>query len=327
MRRGSDTPAPANTKVGDKFMNKIATLFVGIVFACASVQAETQIAVTNIFGTATLNSDYGVNLFQIPKGLVPLSRKLRVVTGNQIKISPVAGAATTNGLIIKASDGLIDDSQMPTIGVDNLYACSTGGIATVDYWIKCAGGSGAPVAVQSLSITPLTASTAFTDSVFTQQLSATGGTAPYYFTIISGAFSNGLSMSSAGLITGTPTVSPLSCGVPTVQAIDAKGVIGSAAINISTPGVTVNAGSFTFSNAVGTNSIIVLTVPNTMAFGTLNTNSWVSLVSGSTGTGSNTLTYAASNNSVSGTVARTGYITVTSSVFKVNHLITQPGNP
>ena len=37
------------------------------------------------------------------------------------------------------------------------------------------------------------------------QLSASGGTAPYTFSVSSGAFAPGVSMNSSGLISGTPT--------------------------------------------------------------------------------------------------------------------------
>ncbi len=41
---------------------------------------------------------------------------------------------------------------------------------------------------------------------FSQQLSATGGTAPYAYSIVGGALPTGLSMTSQGLISGTPTI-------------------------------------------------------------------------------------------------------------------------
>lgn len=41
---------------------------------------------------------------------------------------------------------------------------------------------------------------------YSQQLSVSGGTSPYTWSIIAGALPTGLSMDSTGLITGTPTV-------------------------------------------------------------------------------------------------------------------------
>jgi hypothetical protein len=67
----------------------------------------------------------------------------------------------------------------------------------------------------SLNVTPapaLVVSTAtLPDAVefaaYSQQLTATGGTAPYTWSVTSGALPAGLALSAQGLISGTPTVS------------------------------------------------------------------------------------------------------------------------
>ena len=64
-----------------------------------------------------------------------------------------------------------------------------------------------------------------------QQLSATGGTSPYSFSIISGALPAGLSMSSTGLISGTPTASPATYNF-TVQATDGVNCSATKALQI-----------------------------------------------------------------------------------------------
>ena len=59
---------------------------------------------------------------------------------------------------------------------------------------------------------------------YSQVLTASGGTAPYTFIVISGALPPGLTLSTAGLLTGTPS----SAGnfVFTVRATDAAGCVG-----------------------------------------------------------------------------------------------------
>lgn len=56
------------------------------------------------------------------------------------------------------------------------------------------------------------------------QLSATGGTGPYTFAVTAGALPDGLTLSSAGLLSGTPTTSGTS--VFTITATDVNGCTG-----------------------------------------------------------------------------------------------------
>lgn len=63
------------------------------------------------------------------------------------------------------------------------------------------------VAVPTLAITPATIPGATANSAYSQALSASGGVAPYSYALTAGALPAGLSLSSAGLLSGTPTVS------------------------------------------------------------------------------------------------------------------------
>jgi hypothetical protein len=73
---------------------------------------------------------------------------------------------------------------------------------------------------RSLEITSLSLPTALTGSAYATSLSASGGTIPYTWTIASGSLPTGLSLSSNGRITGTPS----SAGnfTVTVRATDAS---------------------------------------------------------------------------------------------------------
>jgi hypothetical protein len=56
---------------------------------------------------------------------------------------------------------------------------------------------------------------------YSQQLTASGGTGPYTFTVLSGALPAGLTLTAGGLLSGTPTTegsSPV-----TIQASDGNG--------------------------------------------------------------------------------------------------------
>ena len=75
---------------------------------------------------------------------------------------------------------------------------------------------------------------------FSRALTATGGTGPYTFSLLSGALPPGLTLSSAGVISGTPTANGVASF--TVRAVDTLGNVGTRALTLSigTVSLTVN---------------------------------------------------------------------------------------
>jgi hypothetical protein len=59
---------------------------------------------------------------------------------------------------------------------------------------------------------------------YSQQITATGGTGPYTFTVVSGTLPVGVTLSSGGLLSGTPTT--LGASPVTIQATDGNGCPG-----------------------------------------------------------------------------------------------------
>ncbi len=102
----------------------------------------------------------------------------------------------------------------------------------------------ATVQVQTLSAltitTPATLPDATQNSPYSQQLSATGGTAPYTWTVSTGTIATGLTLSPAGVLSGTPSASGISTF--TVQAADTGGnkaiLAVSLTIGTGTPVIT-----------------------------------------------------------------------------------------
>jgi uncharacterized protein YhjY with autotransporter beta-barrel domain len=88
------------------------------------------------------------------------------------------------------------------------------------------------VGTNSITISPATLPPAPQGSPYSQMLTASGGTAPYTFSILSGSLPPGLSMSSSGAITGTP--SSIGSFTLTVRALDPNGNVGSRGYTIST---------------------------------------------------------------------------------------------
>jgi uncharacterized protein YhjY with autotransporter beta-barrel domain len=97
------------------------------------------------------------------------------------------------------------------------------------------------IGTSALTVTPATLPAGTRNIAYSQNVGATGGTGgPYTFTISGGALPAGLTMNSAGLISGTPTTAgPASF---TVRALDGLGNFGTRlySVNIGTVTLTVN---------------------------------------------------------------------------------------
>jgi len=95
------------------------------------------------------------------------------------------------------------------------------------------------IAAPNIVIAPPTLPNGAGGTAYSQTLSATGGVAPYSFAISGGALPPGLSLTSAGLLGGTPTTSGTFNF--TVTATDVNGFTGSQAyaLTISAPAITL----------------------------------------------------------------------------------------
>ncbi|MEQ1748927.1 MAG: SdrD B-like domain-containing protein, partial [Prosthecobacter sp.] len=109
------------------------------------------------------------------------------------------------------------------------------------------------VACPVISLTPTTLAGAQNHVAYTQQFSATGGTAPYVYTRTSGALPSGMTLTSLGLLFGAPTSTPGNYNF-TVQAMDASGSCsGSVAYTLTVTCPTLVLTPTTLSNGtVGT---------------------------------------------------------------------------
>ncbi len=92
----------------------------------------------------------------------------------------------------------------------------------------------------ALTLTPASLPAGTTGVAYSQQLTASGGVAPYSFSVIVGALPTGLTLSTTGLLSGTPTQTS---GVNlTIRATDANGCAGTQvyALTVNCATVTVN---------------------------------------------------------------------------------------
>ena len=98
------------------------------------------------------------------------------------------------------------------------------------------------VACPVITLTPATLTGAQNNVAFSQQLSASGGTAPYVFTRTSGAIPTGMTLTTAGLLSGTPTSGPGNYNF-VIRAMDASGSCSgstSYTLSVTCPTIVVN---------------------------------------------------------------------------------------
>jgi hypothetical protein len=85
------------------------------------------------------------------------------------------------------------------------------------------GGCSAPLGCPVITLSPPTLPQGTVGAAYSQTITASGGTAPYTFAVVSGILPPGLTLTPGGVLSGTPT-SPGSFGV-TIRATDANGCI------------------------------------------------------------------------------------------------------
>jgi Putative Ig domain len=122
---------------------------------------------------------------------VPYSQTLTASGGTPPYVWSVVSGAPPNGIALSPSAGVL--SGTPTAAGSFTFAVGVSAFLTAI--------SGGPLAITS----PLPPAT--TGLPYSQILTASGGTPPYTWSVASGALPNGIALSSAGTLSGTPTQS------------------------------------------------------------------------------------------------------------------------
>jgi len=106
----------------------------------------------------------------------------------------------------------------------------------------CIASQGYTIAIGCASITlaPLTPPSGTTGIPYSQTFTPGGGIPPYTISVASGSITNGLTLLSSGVLSGTPTAS--GTFTFTVMAIDGAGCTGSQsyALAVNCPSITLN---------------------------------------------------------------------------------------
>jgi uncharacterized protein YhjY with autotransporter beta-barrel domain len=165
--------------------------------------------------TATLTAAGGTApyTYSVASGTLPAGLTLNAATGVLSGTTNVAGNFTFS---LRASDS--------STGVGAPFS------ATNSYTLNV----GAP----AITVTPGTLPAATVATVYSRQLTASGGVAPYAYTVSSGSLPAGLSLSSSGLLSGTPTAA--GSFTLTVQAEDAHLFTGTQSYTLSVASASVS---------------------------------------------------------------------------------------
>jgi hypothetical protein len=192
-----------------------------------------------------------------------------------------------------------------------LVVVSSGGESTVEVPLEvCTPPTIAPTALDLLSI----------GTAYSKTLTATGPNGPYTFSIADGTLPPGLSLSSAGVLTGTPTTRGTANF--TIAATGSNSCSGTNVYAQTTRGVSLSSLEAAFSADGGTGTVGITAETSEVAWAAISNAGWITITGAASGTGSGSISYAVAANT--GAV-RTGLITIAGEAFLVTQA--QPSRP
>ncbi len=160
---------------------------------------------------------------------VSYSRSLAAIGGTQPYVWTITSGDVPSGMLLNL-DGTLS-------GAPSFPGTSSFTVNLVDANGKEANADLSLTVVSPLAVATKSLPAAAVGSAYSQSLGATGGLAPYTWTKVSGSLPTGLSLSSSGAITGTPSV--VGDADFTVNVTDADGRTASAMLTIITVGSEV----------------------------------------------------------------------------------------
>ena len=222
--------------------------------------------------------------WSIPSGSLPAGLTLSPSTGT------ITGTPTTSGT--STFTATVTDSSNPA----QVTSATTSVVVT----------PASSIAPSALSITTSSLPSVAVGATYSQTLQATGGTAPYSWSVASGQLPAGLSLSSAGVISGTPTSSGTSSFTISVTDSSSPTQTQSAGMSIATTSNALTITSATLAPATSGTAYSQAVTAN----GGTPAYTW-SITSGTLPSG---LTLAATTGVISGTPTATGISSFTVAV-------------
>lgn len=199
-----------------------------------------QLTVTDAAGFSTQVSQpitvFGALIFgaaALPDGYLgtPYTAQVQASGGKApLSIAVAPGSSLPSGITLSQAGGLAGTPvQAGSVNFSLQATDATGATATQPFTLYT---------WPALAITSNTLPSGFAAAAYSQQLGATGGKPPYSFT--SGALPSGLTLTSGGLLAGTPTAP--GSGAVTLQVKDQNGAVATASITLTiSPALSVDA--------------------------------------------------------------------------------------
>ncbi|HUJ72043.1 MAG TPA: putative Ig domain-containing protein [Verrucomicrobiae bacterium] len=168
----------------------------------------------------------------------------------------------------------------------------------------------------TITLSPSNLPDAIVASSYNQTISASNGFAAYAYATTSGTLPTGLSLSSNGVLSGTPTVAGTYAF--TVTATDTKECTGSQAysVTITCPTLTLKATSVILTAKGGSKDVSVKVKGTDCSWMAASNDPFITITSGSSGTGNGKVDYTVSGNT--NVIGRIGTMTIAGQTFTVN---------
>jgi hypothetical protein len=172
----------------------------------------------------------------VPNGLlgVPYSQQLTRTGGAASGTWSVVGGALPNNMTLNSNTGVLSGTPTSSgnFNFSARFTDSNGCLGEKVYFFSI-------VTCQTFTLGPDPLPRAAVNTPYSQQLTATGGTPAYTFSVIGGTPPTGITLSASGLLSGTPTTTtPANF---TVRATDVNGCTGTKTYTLIVCGViTVN---------------------------------------------------------------------------------------
>lgn len=207
------------------------------------------------------------------------------------------------GLAVAPSTGVLS-------GIPTLQGTWVVGLTAVDAAMPAASATKliTLVVAAPLTVTTVSLPTAYTSSSYSTTLAASGGSGSLTWSLYSGTLPTGVALSSAGVLSGIPTV--LGTFTPTIRVVDAYGRVATRAFTLSV---------ITSTTLKVSTIVIVKATTSTGATGTVT----VTVVNGSgvavgsvTVTGTFTVSGITGSSSKSSTTSSTGVAVLKSNTYK-----------
>jgi hypothetical protein len=158
-----------------------------------------------------------------------------------------ANGAEANATVNEVRGGSWYATSTSCVGVDSGEGRADGDYNSVGFRIAMI----LPTTANNISVTSASTGEGVVNTAYSQTLSATGDTAPYNWSVSSGTLPTGLSLTPAGVLSGTPTATGTSTFIVQVTGSGGQTVTQSLAVTIVNP-LTITSTSPLAAGIVGT---------------------------------------------------------------------------